>query len=208
MLKIAIEDSNAFYKHGFELFLEKIFFHAEKYSIEVESLTKQNVLQADVIVKEFNAGAQFLCHPALKFRRRPGLIVGIYDGKKNLHHNGLPLCIKDVVFISRSESLHSISEKIFIAWKDVKANPILSHSGKCLQCKFHNLTPQQILIAKSLLRGNDIFRISQQLGLNIKAVSSHKRMIMRKFGLKSDCELLIFLKIFKKSDHPISLFDS
>ncbi|MFP2514723.1 LuxR C-terminal-related transcriptional regulator [Buttiauxella agrestis] len=208
MLKIVIEDSNKLYRNGFELFLENLFYHVENSSIEVESLTKQNVLQADIIVKEFNAGAQFICHPALKFRRRPGLIIGVYDDKKNPHHNGLPLCIKDTIFISRSESLHSVSEKISIAWKDVKANPVISTGSKCLQCKYRTLTPQQILIAKSLLRGNDIFSISKQLSINIKTASSHKRLMMNKFGLKNDCELLMFLKSFKKSNHPIYLFDN
>lgn len=207
MLKIAIEDSNALYRNGFELFLKKLFCQVENSSVEVEDLTKQNVLQADVIVKEFNAGAQFICHPTLKFRRKPGLIIGIYDDKESPHHNGLPLCIKDVIFISRSESLHSATEKISIAWEDIKANPTISYSGKCLQCKIRTLTPQQILIAKSMLRGNDIFSISKQLSISIKTASSHKRMIMRKFDLKNDCELLIFLKSFKQSNDPIYLFD-
>lgn len=208
MLKIAIEDSNTLYKNGFELFLENLFCHVENSSIEVESLTKQNVLHADIVVKEFNAGAQFICHPTLKFRRRPGLIIGIYDGNENPHHNELPLCIKDIIFISRSESLHGASEKISNAWKDVKANPVISNSSKCLQCKYRSLTPQQILIAKSMLRGNDIFSISKQLSINIKTASSHKRLMMSKFGLRNDCELLMFLKDFKKNNHPIYLFDN
>lgn len=208
MLKIAIEDSNSFYKNGFKLFLEELFRHVENTSVEVEDLTEQNVLQSDVIVSEFNAGAQFVCHPGLKSRRILGLIIGIYDGKKSLYHDGLPMCIKDIIFISRFESLHSASEKIILAWKDVKASHIITHGSKCLQCKYRTLTPQQILIAKLLLRGNDITSMSQQLNINIKATSAHKRSIMKKFGLKSDCELLIFLKAINKSNHPIYLFDN
>ncbi|TDN64416.1 LuxR C-terminal-related transcriptional regulator [Scandinavium goeteborgense] len=208
MLKIAIEDSNSFYKKGFGLFLEELFCHMQNSSVKVESLTEQNVLLADVIVKGFNAGAQFICHPVLKFRRRSSLIIGIYNGKKDLHHNGLPLCINDIIFISRFESLHSASEKISIAWKSVKANPIISNSNECLRCKHRILTPQQTLIAKSLLRGNDIFNTSKKLGIDIKTISAHKRLIMKRFGLKSDCELLIFLNGFNKSNHPIYLFDN
>lgn len=205
MLNIAIEDSNTLYRNGFELFIEKLLRNEASSSIEFQTLTRINAIEADIIVKEFSAGAQFICQSELKYRTKPGLIIGIYDAEKKPHHKKLPLCIKDIIFISRSESLSSARETISTAWQETKAMPKSPHCNKCAQCKYLRLTPQQILIAKALLHGEDILKISQKLNISIKTASAHKRLIMSKFNLRNDCELLFFLKILKEKNQQIYL---
>lgn len=205
MLNIAIDESNTLFRKGLELFLEEVLQNVHNESVHFHDLTKINAIHADIIVKDFIAGSQFICQPILKFRSKPGLIIGIYEGGENLHHDELPLCIKNIIFIARTEPVHSARNKVSLAWRDTIAHPMGSHCNKCLQCKYRTLTPQQIMIAKSLLHGNDILKISQQLGINVKTVSAHKRHLMSKFNLKNDCELLHFLKTLKDNNQPAYL---
>jgi DNA-binding CsgD family transcriptional regulator len=208
MMNIALEDSDSLYREGMKLFLQDLFQEAQNESVHFSVLTKTNVIQADVVVKSFVAGAEYICQPIFKYRSKPGLIIGVYEGEHNPYHNELPLCIKNIIFIHRSENLSTTRERVVQAWKDSIEDPSILQSKKCLQCKYRTLTPQQLTIAKYLLRGNDIINIAKSLRLNVKTVSAHKRLIMSKFDLKSDCELLQFLHNLKKHNPAVHLFMS
>ncbi|WP_167455948.1 helix-turn-helix transcriptional regulator [Buttiauxella izardii] len=206
MLNAAIDDSDALYRNGMEKFLEELFLDEQNESVQFKTLTQVNATQADVIVKSFVPGAEYICHPMLKFRSKPGLIIGIFDGDKNPYHENLPLCVKDAIFIHRSESLETIRNNIIQAWKSMMHNPRALQSKKCLNCKYVTLTVQQIIIAKHLLRGNDIAEIAVHLNISVKTVSAHKRLMMAKFNLSTDCELLQCLKNLKMHNPPVHLF--
>ncbi|MCS3601735.1 DNA-binding CsgD family transcriptional regulator [Buttiauxella sp. BIGb0471] len=206
MLNIAIDDKDALYRNGMQMFLEEVFLEEQNEPVHFNYLTKKNAIQADVIVKSFVAGAEYICQPMLKYRSKPGLIIGIYSGDKSPYHDGLPLCIKNIVFINRSEPLSTAREQVVQAWKDNIENPEVLPCKKCLKCKYRSLTPQQMMIAKYLLQGNDIIDIAELLEINVKTVSAHKRLMMSKFNLSSDCELLHFLSNLKKHNPPVHLF--
>ncbi|HKN02995.1 MAG TPA: LuxR C-terminal-related transcriptional regulator [Buttiauxella sp.] len=206
MLKVAVDDSDSLYRNGMEIFLEELFLEEQDEPVQFYTLTKSNATQVDVIVKSFVAGAEYTCQPILKYRSKPGLIIGIYDGDESPHHNELPLCIKNIVFINRSEPLSSAREHVIQAWKKNVENPESLACKKCLKCKYRTLTPQQLTIAKHLLRGHDIAGIAKSLEINVKTVSAHKRLMMNKFNLTSDCELLQFLYNLKMHNPPIHLF--
>lgn len=205
MLNIAVEDSDSLYRNGMEIFLKEIFLEEQNEPLQINSLNRANATQADIIVKSFVAGAEYVCQPMLKHRMKPGVIIGIYDGDESPHHNELPLCIKNIVFINRSEPLSTAREQVIQAWKDNVENAKPLNGKKCLKCKYRTLTPQQITIAKHLLRGYDIIDIAKLLKIHVKTVSAHKRLMMSKFNLNSDCELLHFLKDLKTHNPPLSL---
>jgi len=73
---------------------------------------------------------------------------------------------------------------------------------KCLKGKCRKLTSQQYSIIKFMLDGNDIQDIADLLDISAKTVSAHKRMIMTKFNLNSDYELL---QLFNKYKVQLSL---
>ncbi|MFP2504816.1 helix-turn-helix transcriptional regulator [Buttiauxella gaviniae] len=208
MLNIAIDDSDSLYRNGMEIFLEELFLKEQKGPVQFDSLTKSNATQVDVVVKSFSAGDEYTCQPILKYRSKPGLIIGIYDGNKSPYHHGLPLCIKDIVFINRAEPLNTVREHVMKAWENNLESTGDLHCKKCLQCKYRTLTPQQLTIAKYLLRDKDIVDIAKSLRLSIKTVSAHKRLIMSNFDLNSDCELLQFLHNLKKHNPSVLLFMS
>lgn len=207
MLYIAIEDPDFIYRNGMEIFLSELFLDEQDEPVQFNSLTKINATQVDVIVKNFVAGEEYICQPILKFRSKPGLIIGIVDGDKKPYHDELPLCIQNIVFINRSEKLDATRNNVIHAWKESVQNPKSSPCKKCLQCKYRTLTPQQETIAKHMLRGKDIVEIAQIIGINVKTVSAHKRLMMSKFNLNSDCELLQFLSNLKSHNPPVHLFN-
>lgn len=101
-----------------------------------------------------------------------------------------------------------VYEQVVNAWRYNIETPVFLHCNKCLQCKYRALSPQQLTIAKYLLHGKDNVGIAKSLKLSVKTVSAHKRLMMSKFNLNSDCELLQFLNNLKKHDLPVSLFMS
>lgn len=206
MLHVAIEDSDQFYRKGMEVFLEKLFLDEQNESVQFNSLTKLNVTHFDIIVKSFVAGSEFICHPILKYRSKTGLIIGVYDGDKSPYHDTLPLCIKNILFINRCEPLNTARVKVIEAWNESLKISKKLLCIKCLQCTYRMLTQQQLTIAKHLLTGRSIGDIAELMKLNIKTVSAHKRLMMSKFDLKSDCELLNFLNNLKKDNPPAYLF--
>ncbi|MGB3251997.1 LuxR C-terminal-related transcriptional regulator [Buttiauxella gaviniae] len=206
MLNVAIDDSDSLYRNGMEIFLEELFLKEQDESVQFNKLTKLNATQVDVIIKSFVPGAEYICQPILKYRSKPGVIIGIYDSEKSPYHDELPLCIKNIVFINRSEPLDTAREQVTQAWKQSVENPDTLPCKKCLKCKYRSLTPQQMTIAKYMLQGNDIIKIAKLLEINVKTVSAHKRLMMSKFNLSSDYELLHFLNNLKKHNPPVHLF--
>jgi len=206
MLNIAVDDSDSLYRNGMEMFLEELFLEEQNEPVQFNSLTKSNATQVDVIVKSFVPGAEYICQPMLKYRSKPGVIIGIYDGDKSPYHDELPLCIKNIVFINRSEPLETAREQVIQAWNENVEKPSTLACKKCLKCKYRTLTPQQVTIAKHMLKGCDIIDIEKSLKINVKTVSAHKRLMMNKFNLSSDCELLQFLNNLRKHNPPVHLF--
>lgn len=205
MLNAAIDDSDSLYRQGIEKVLEDILEGKQNEKTQFSKLTRENVTKADIIIKSFVAGAEYICHPILKYRNKPGMIIGLYDGERNPHHKELPLCIKDVIFINRAEPLDSTRKRLEQAWEEGSQTPKDLHGKKCLLCKYRTLTPQQLAIAKYLLQGKDVSAIALQLAIGVKTVSAHKRLMMSKFNLNTDYELLLFLNNLKKHNPPVHL---
>ncbi|SUW63739.1 DNA-binding transcriptional activator BglJ [Buttiauxella agrestis] len=205
MLDIAIEDSDSLYRNGMEIFLKELFLNENNQPVKFEVLTKYNATQADVIVKKFVAGSEYTCQSILKYRIKPGLIIGVYEGDKKHEDKKTPLCIKGMVFLHRSESLSVARARIIDAWSESTSTPTILNFKKCLDCKYTTLTSQQYIIAKYILRGNDIIEIARNLDINVKTVSAHKRLIMNKFNLRTDCELIHFLQNFKAQNPQMDL---
>jgi DNA-binding CsgD family transcriptional regulator len=191
-----------------EKLLEHVFSLGNDEPVIFEALSMANATKADVIVKNFVAGEAFICHPMLKFRVKPGLLIGLYEGNKSPWHTELPLCIKNILFINRNEMLSVVYDKIIEAWQEKIIDSKELKCKKCLKCRYRSLTSQQSVIARHILHGNDIIEIASSLEINVKTVSAHKRLMMKKFNLDSDCELVQFLNNLRTHNPPVHLFAS
>ncbi|MCS3601670.1 DNA-binding NarL/FixJ family response regulator [Buttiauxella sp. BIGb0471] len=206
MLNIAIDDSNTFYRYGLERFLENIFLIEKNKVVKFQMLTKLNINEADVVVQNFVAGEEYSCHYKLKYRSKPGLVIGLYEKERGKILYELPNCIRNVVIINRTDSMSDCRDKIISAWDEVATQSQAKDYRKCFSCKYLTLTSQQLTIAKKMLHGQDISQIAQALGINVKTVSAHKRLIMQKFNLRNDFELMHLLYNMKSHNPPIHLY--
>jgi len=208
MLQIVIEDKNALFRAGMEILLEQIFWHEEGKLIEFLTLTEANVAVADVIVKNFEPGESYICNPLLRDRKATNLLIGIYEGVSNPHVGEMPLCVDRIVFINRAESLSKTRALIVRGWENSILISYKNIRRNCQRCMHQTLSPQQVKVAAHFYRGNNPEQIASNLQLNVKTVCAHKRLIMTKFNLYSDCELLHFLNGLKQQKMTPNVFSA
>ena len=205
MLKIVIEDFYTLYKNGMELMLENIFHHENAAAIEMLDFSEENISVADVIIKYFHAGESYICHSALKRRKPQSLLIGLYDGE-GISSAPLPLCLKDTIFLHRSESITKVKRAIVNGWQDCSTESKRESEHDCQRCKHRTLSPQQIKVAAHFYRGEIPALVGDYLDISPKTVGAHKCKIMSKFNLHSDYELLNFLHQWLKQKQMKDLF--
>jgi DNA-binding CsgD family transcriptional regulator len=206
MLTIAIDDNDAFYQHGMEILLQDIFHNENFETIHFDKLTVANSIKVDIIIKSFIRGEEYVCHPSLKFRNKSGLIIGVYESNKKPMFTELPSCIKNIVFITRNEPINHVMQTIIDAWRSRPAPDELKLYRKCLLCRRRTFTEKQYSISRLIIRGYDTQQIAQDLNLSEKTITAQKRIIMMKFNLNSDAELVRFLNNLRTHSRPVNLF--
>lgn len=198
MIKIIIDESDNFYRHGMQTLLGKVFQDKCDQHISVTcEMEPQSIAIADVIVIRLSPGEISVCHPLLHTRKKNSLIIGIYEGDYKPHFDDLPLCFNNIIFINRTEAVSIIKKKIFHAWEGCRTQSILPHQWKCHDCKHKTLSPQQINVATHYYRGARAEQIAGIMNISVKTVFTHKRMIMGKFDVHSDYELFTLLNVMK-----------
>lgn len=206
MLQIVIDDKDTLYRKGMELLLEQIFLCEHGELIEFLPLVETHVAVADVIVKNFEPGESYICNPVLRDRKPVSLLIGIYEGYAHPHIGELPLCVNNMVFINRAESLSKTKALIVRGWDNSTLKAYRNNRQNCQGCLHRTLSPQQVKVAAHFYRGDNPEKTASDLQLNVKTVCAHKRMIMAKFNLYSDCELLHFLNGLKNQKLTPNLF--
>ena len=65
---------------------------------------------------------------------------------------------------------------------------------RCERCPQRKLSPQQRIIAAAIYQGLTVNAIARKFSLCNKTVFAHKRLIMSKFHLRNDLDLLLLLR--------------
>jgi DNA-binding CsgD family transcriptional regulator len=194
MINIIIDGEYKLYNHGLKMFLGHILMEQFKISSRhFDCLNDQTIQDADIIVTSLEAGERYICHPLLKKRKKNSLVIGLYNRESHGSSKRLPHCTKKMVYINRAESLSEIKKTVLLQWEMRNDNSFDAELKNCQSCHYRTLSPQQINVAERYLSGQSIQEIAVELNLNRKTVLSHKYMVMRKFNLISDYELVSFL---------------
>lgn len=183
--------------------LQPKFCKRLSFSWKIES---EKVAKADVIIKHFETGEGCICNQLLKERSENNLMIGVYDGAKDPYYTELPLCFKNIFFVNRKESLNNIREIIETNLDGNSTNILSPPVYSCHDCRHRTLSPQQAVIAAHYYTGKNAEQIGQAMNINIKTVSTHKRMIMMKFNLSTDYELLTFLHLLRNQSMISNIF--
>lgn len=203
MINVIIDDKNSLYRHGLESLFREIFRGASFRPLTVgTTLDPYTVAKADIIVKYLTPGESRLCHPLFLHRKRANLLVGVYEGNKDPSRGVLPLCFRNTIFIHRADPINSISQQIKTAWFHSQRVIPLFFERNCSDCRYMQLSAQQLKIATQIYAGANIEQIARFLDINGKNVSAHKRGLMNKFNLTSDFELVNLIRILKRQNQP------
>lgn len=202
MLNVIIKDDDRLFRQGFFLLLQTLFPDRDvTLGAEVNTST---VTEADIIVLTLRSGEAFICHPEL-LHRKHSIIIGLEDQTTRNHGALLPLCLSDMIFIHRKESTADVGQKIRSGWSSLQGKiPAVAREVQCKRllycygCPHRRLSPQQHRIAASLYRGSSVDEIARELAVSDKTVFAHKHLIMNKFNLRNNFELLSFLRLLQE----------
>lgn len=194
-MNVVFEDSYTLYRIGMEWLLTDLFGHSEQVHFNV--LDSDSIKHANIIVKNFSAGEQFLCQPMIKMRPQGCLVIGIVEGETRLACGQLPLCLSNSVFINRSDSRDKIVGLVMHGWLRSLLEAQDPAKQNCLVCHHQTLTVQQASFATHFYLGEETHAIARKMKISTKTVSSHKYLIMKKFNVGTDQDLLILLHLLK-----------
>lgn len=192
-MNISIRCSDNMYKSGLIALLREIFTQEiTQQTLSIQSFHSKNSATDDVVILMLSPGEHYLCHSEF-FIRSPGLIVGLIDREHIPARGEVPSCLSHIVFIPHDTSASQMGAVIKHHWSLVKNANLINKGRSCLGCPHKTFTAQQHQLIHLLLSG----LTSKQIGLHMhicqKTVLAHRRALMNKFRLRSDCELLQFL---------------
>ncbi|MEG6214431.1 LuxR C-terminal-related transcriptional regulator [Enterobacter quasihormaechei] len=206
MLNILIQETDLFFQAGLQYFFENFFKYNFHRSITFNlDLTHENVSQADIIVLSLCQGETLTCFPELLARQK-GIVIGLVED--DLRFSALPSCFQDIIFLPRRASLDHISGVLFIAWFRTQLPGYTWNKKSCFDCQHKGLSRQQVRIMVNFYRGMSVGQTAHALDMSEKTVFTHKYMMMQKFNLRSDYELIVLLrKLIEKKSRPNLLRD-
>ncbi|WP_049855720.1 helix-turn-helix transcriptional regulator [Trabulsiella odontotermitis] len=191
MPNVFIQCDDLFFRSGFLLLLQEVF--------PTGIAETPAVAGADIIILHLCRGEAFICHPGL-LHRRQGLLIGLVDNEKQIITTSLPLCLRNILFIQRTEAIHRIITKIKFAWLSTLESEQNARKITCQGCPHRTFSPQQQKIAIALAAGLSLNAIASSLSLGYKTVFTHKKMIMDKFFLRNDVDLLLLLRRMQRHE--------
>ncbi|HDR2755486.1 MULTISPECIES: LuxR C-terminal-related transcriptional regulator [Enterobacter] len=192
MLNILIQETDQFFHRGLQCFFVDFFTRNFKQPIHFDvELSRDNVSAADIIVLPFCMGETHICYPELQARQK-GIVIGVVDDARRF--SASPSCFQDITFISRSASLDRISEVLFLAWYRTQIPGYRWRKKECADCQHKTFSPQQMRMMVNFYRGLSVMQIARSLKMSNKTVFTHKYMMMQKFNLRSDVELIALIR--------------
>ena len=204
MINILIKESDALFMLGMQSFLNTVFLARFNARVNFKTeFTPDNISSADVIVLSLSRGERYTCFPELQGRTK-GIIVGLVDEYQKPELS--PSCFVDIIYIKRNSALIDIAETLCLAWRKWQKSKVFEGYSTCLWCKRRQMSEQQVEIMRRFYEGKPINVISQELGVSPKTIFSHKYLVMQKYNLRNNIELMYFLQMLaQKENSPFQL---
>lgn len=204
MLNILIKESDLLFQYGLRVFLADLFQRGFREEVQFSShFTHDGVSVADIVVLSLCVGEVFTCIPELQSRKK-GIVIGLVDHEPRVAMP--PSCFDDIILISRRASVSKIREIIYFAWYKTQLFGYRWHKNACPVCHHRKISPQQIRIMVSFYKGRSVMEIANELNISDKTVFTHKYMLMKKFDLRTDYELIVLLNRLAEKDRSPHFF--
>ncbi|EBC6967178.1 LuxR C-terminal-related transcriptional regulator [Salmonella enterica] len=200
MINILINDTNIYYekglRHGLEKFLGYQFGTPVSFSTK---LTQQNIHNADIVIITLYDENSLKLLASLKHVR----VIGLVHKSFKISEHIFPSCLSYVHLTMQSESLNIISKLIVNL---IKTDNPPSFTKTCVKCPMildNILSKQQQKLVEGIVAGKKMKDLANDLYINVKTAYSHKHLIMKKFKLKSDHDILNMWKFRQNNFHCI-----
>lgn len=192
-MNISIRCPDNMYQFGLVALLSEIFsLEMAQEKLRIERYHPKNMTTADIMILKLSPGEHYLCHAEF-YTRSPRLIVGLIEREHIPARGEIPSCLSKIVFIPHDTSASQIGTVIKQHWLSVKNEGVSSKGRSCLHCPQKTFTAQQRQLIFLLLSGFTSKQIGVHMHICHKTVLAHRRALMNKFRLRTDCELLQFL---------------
>ncbi|WP_432224920.1 hypothetical protein [Enterobacter wuhouensis] len=179
MIKIAFRDENNLSVIGMKEILDLCIPQKKEY---FNFITETNCTM-DIIITSLVPGELNLCYP--DFKEHPGaLIIGVANNEISIP-NEMPECCRDILIISRKESILKLRGKII---KSLKNRRIKRMS--CNRCTYTKRSHLGISLMRLILNGNSVEQCTESLNCGPKAFYAAKYSFMAKCGLNNNFELV------------------
>lgn len=150
----------------------------------------------DVIITTLVPGELSLCYP--DFKSFPeALIIGIGDNKLPVPER-IPECCRDILIISRAESVLNLRQKIVKALKSMRVKRM-----PCEKCVYTKISYSSVNLMRLILGGNSVEQCAKNRCCGPKAFYASKYSFMAKCGLKNNYELVTLARTLMRRKHYI-----
>lgn len=201
MINVLINTKNTYTNHAIRQLLQETIASGESLTFE-DDYTQDSIVQAHIIFTEMEPGEIFLCHDELKYTNGKTLLCILQERKIEYIRKELPNCIKESLFLYKSDSIPTIRNKIKSGIDRVVTSKNEEHPSneamRCINCPCKSITQAQSKVVHALSLGLNQLEIAQELKINYKTVFSHKKNVMHDFKIQSNKELNRFLSVLMK----------
>lgn len=200
MYNVIIRSNDKMFCHGLMFILSQAFKpHNRELVFHFDEMENNPIPQADIIVMKLARGEERICHPYLFSRNDNSIVIAFYEGDTLPINNKLPMCFNNTLFIKCTETVTQAVKAIQLQWPERKIHRLQPFRFSCYYCKYRLLSAQQLTFVDYFIHGMSTKEIGRNMGIMPKTVAAHKRMVMRKFNVDTDCDLLKLLHLYKSN---------
>ncbi|WON78399.1 LuxR C-terminal-related transcriptional regulator [Serratia sp. UGAL515B_01] len=193
MINISISESNRYFEHGLKKILESYFFY-QNVKINFTSYDKSFADESWLIFRPLDERIDnYGCHPFISNGQQRVVPICMPE---DLTKMAMRPCIRNTVFLFRSDSVDTLLQKLDELWNPWEINNragLYDECTSCEGCSFQQLSYNEKRIIRYIGMGFSISNISRILKKNVKTVSSQKRSAMKKLNMSRNIDLYRFL---------------
>lgn len=194
-LTVAFDINDQAYNIGMWFLLKDIFTEEMGISLHLIPL---GLVQADIYIGRFAAGADTICRPEVLARKRNSLSIEVSDGNNPPKRACFSSCLAGSVVVRKVDAIQHVRDEIIAAWRSAD---MYSPKG-CMSCRALHLSEIEAVVVDWVCRGLPANQIAEHTELTSKVVSGHRRAIIRKFNLSGVAELVAFMKRWRVNASP------
>ncbi|EDV2568443.1 TPA: LuxR C-terminal-related transcriptional regulator [Salmonella enterica] len=202
MINILINDANIYYEKGLGYGLKQILGYQFGTPVSFSTeLTQKNIHNADIVIVTLYGENSLKLLASVKHMR----IIGLVHKSFKISEHIFPSCLSYVHLKMQSDSLNLISKLIVNLMKDNNPPPLTKTCVGCPMILDNILSKQQQKLIEGIVAGKKMKDLADDLYINVKTAYSHKHLIMKKFKLKSDHDILNLWGFRQNNFHCICL---